>query len=74
MATTPSTTNSRYGYLWWLNTNPSVSNAPTSAFYASGSAGHYIWIDLENELLIVLRWVRNMREVLAAFTESLENN
>ena len=74
MATTPSPTNSRYGYLWWLNTNPSVSNAPTSAFYASGAGGNYIWIDRENELLIVMRWVRNMREVLAAFTESLENN
>ncbi|MEC9415224.1 MAG: serine hydrolase [Pseudomonadota bacterium] len=72
MATTPSSTNSRYGYLWWLNTNHAVSNAPTSAFYASGAGGNYIWIDQENQLLIVMRWVRNMREVLAAFTESVE--
>jgi hypothetical protein len=72
LATAPSPTNLRYGYLWWLNTNQAISNAPTSAFYASGAGGNYIWIDQENELLIVMRWVPKMREVIAAFTGSLQ--
>ena len=72
LATAPSPTNLRYGYLWWLNTNQAISNAPTSAFFASGAGGNYIWIDQENELLIVMRWVPKMREVIAAFTGSLQ--
>jgi len=72
LATAPSPTNLRYGYLWWLNTNQAISNAPTSAFYASGAGGNYIWIDQKNELLIVMRWVPKMREVIAAFTGSLQ--
>lgn len=72
LATTPSPTNTRYGYLWWLNTNQSITNAPTSAFYASGAGGNYIWVDQENELLIVMRWVPKMGEVIAAFTDSLK--
>ena len=72
LATAPSPTNLRYGYLWWLNTNQAISNAPTSAFYASGAGGNYIWIDQENELLIVMRWVPKMREIIAAFTGSLQ--
>jgi CubicO group peptidase (beta-lactamase class C family) len=72
LATAPSPTNLRYGYLWWLNTNQAISNAPTSAFFASGAGGNYIWIDQENELLIVMRWVPKMKEVIAAFTGSLQ--
>ena len=72
LATAPSPTNLRYGYLWWLNTNQAISNAPTSAFYASGAGGNYIWIDQKNELLIVMRWVPKMKEVIAAFTGSLQ--
>ena len=72
MATTPSPTNNRYGYLWWLNTNKSIPNASSDSFYASGAGGNYIWIDQENELLIVMRWIPKMREVISAFTKSIK--
>ncbi len=70
---TPSKVNEDYGYLWWLNTNQNtVSNAPASAFYASGAGGNYIWIDRENDLLIVMRWVPGMNDVIVAFTAALD--
>ena len=40
--------------------------------YASGAGGNYIWIDQENELLIVMRWIPKMREVISAFTKSIK--
>ena len=68
----PSPINSRYGYMWWLNTDGNVTdNAPSSAFYASGAGGNYIWVDQENDLLIVMRWVPRLGEVMRAFYEAL---
>ena len=68
----PSHPYKRYGYMWWLNTDQeAVENAPESAFYASGAGGNYIWIDQENDLLVVMRWVPRMGEVMAAFTDAI---
>ncbi|MEQ8953045.1 MAG: serine hydrolase, partial [Gammaproteobacteria bacterium] len=72
MARVPSQPFDRYGYMWWLNTNQAVaSNAPASAFYASGSGGNYIWVDQENDLVVVMRWVPRMGEVIEAFTAAI---
>lgn len=71
-ATTASVANKEYGYLWWLNTDhEAAAGAPTSAFYASGAGGNYIWVDQDNDLLIVLRWVPRMGEVISAFTGAI---
>lgn len=68
----PSSANRSYSYLWWLNfENRIVSNAPTNAFYASGAGGNYIWVDRQNDLLVVMRWVPNMRPVISAITDSI---
>jgi CubicO group peptidase (beta-lactamase class C family) len=48
----------QYGYLWWLNTGrllyPSASEA---SYFASGAGGNLTWIDPENDLVAVLRWI-----------------
>lgn len=68
-----SSNNNHYGYLWWLNYhNQIVRNAPTNAFYASGGGGNYIWVDQVNDLLIVMRWVPNMRPVVSAITDAID--
>ena len=58
MARQSSPANEGYGYMWWLNKGSrSVSEAPQSAFYASGFGGNYIVVDQENDLVIVTRWL-----------------
>lgn len=48
----------QYGYLWWLNTGrglfPSASEA---SYFASGAGGNLTWIDPDNDLVAVLRWI-----------------
>jgi len=68
----PSEVYSRYGLMWWLNTNNAVvPGAPTNAFYASGAGGNYIWVDQDNDLLIVMRWVPRLAPVISAFTNAI---
>lgn len=56
-----------YGYMWWLNTDrKTIPAAPASAFWAAGFGGNYIYVDQENDLLIVLRWVPALPEVVTA--------
>jgi CubicO group peptidase (beta-lactamase class C family) len=57
-----------YGYMWWLNTGRErIPEAPESAFWASGFGGNYIYVDQDNDLLIVLRWIPALDEVVPAF-------
>src|SRR5437660_6652094 len=48
----------QYGYLWWLNTDrllyPSASEA---SYCASGAGGNLTWIDPENDIVAVMRWI-----------------
>jgi len=48
----------QYGYLWWLNTGremyPSASEA---SYFASGAGGNLTWIDPDNDLVAVMRWI-----------------
>jgi CubicO group peptidase (beta-lactamase class C family) len=72
-ATTPSPTFESYGYMWWLNRGPRKisANAPESAFYAAGGGGNYVWVDRENDLVVVTRWLPDLSgiidRVMAAF-------
>jgi CubicO group peptidase (beta-lactamase class C family) len=46
-----------YGYLWWLNTDRALyPSASAASYYARGAGGNLTWIDLENDLVAVLRW------------------
>ena len=61
-----------YGYMWWLNTGQErIPEAPDSAFWAAGFGGNYIYVDQENDLLIVLRWIPALEDVVGAVMTSI---
>jgi len=66
-----------YGYLWWLNDGQSgmFPGAPKSAFYAMGVGTQIIYIDPENELVIVARWIEKekMPEFVNLVLASIKN-
>jgi CubicO group peptidase (beta-lactamase class C family) len=56
-AVTPSDRQAGYGYLWWLNTNEKAwPNVPASSFAAIGNGANTIWIDPDDDIVIVWRW------------------
>jgi CubicO group peptidase (beta-lactamase class C family) len=63
-ATSPTNVRRDYGYMWWLNAQQTHKTAPTSAYWAAGNGGNYIFIDRENDLLVVLRWTRDFTGVI----------
>ncbi len=57
-STTPSKLNPQYGFLWWLNTGRRrYPSAPEAGFCASGAGGNLTWVDPENDIVAVLRWI-----------------
>ena len=55
---TPSPTNDSYGLMWWLNRGTSrQKQAPATSVYALGAGNNIIWVDRENDLVTVLRWI-----------------
>jgi len=74
----PAQAKSDYGYMWWLNTNKrQIAEAPASSFYAAGFGGNYIYVDQDNDLVIVLRWTPDLpgvvKRVLAAIEPAVES-
>ncbi len=75
MATTPTTVQSTYGFMnWFLNTDRRfLPSAPASAFAHMGNGTNMIYVDPDNDLVIVARWIeRNaidglVQRVLASF-------
>jgi CubicO group peptidase (beta-lactamase class C family) len=70
---TPSPTNDRYGYLWWLNRGSQrYRSAPDTCIYAMGAGNNIIWVDSEHDLVTVLRWIDKdavgdfLKELMAA--------
>lgn len=54
----PTPTLDKYGFLWWLNRGGDANpNLPSSAFSALGAGGHCIWIDPEDDVVAVMRWL-----------------
>ena len=45
-----------YGYLWWLNTKGGTKGVPTTTFSAQGNGSNTIFIDPDDDLVIVWRW------------------
>lgn len=58
-ATTPSTPNTNYGYMWWLNKEGGRNWEGLSEhiYYAAGFGGNYIVVDKEENLVVVTRWL-----------------
>ncbi|MFN7221098.1 MAG: serine hydrolase domain-containing protein [Burkholderiales bacterium] len=59
LARTPGAVNAEYGFAnWYLNTNRKrLAAAPVSAVTFNGNGQNIIYIDAENDLLIVVRWI-----------------
>ncbi|MEQ1611720.1 MAG: serine hydrolase, partial [Hyphomicrobiaceae bacterium] len=54
----PSPTNDTYGFLWWLNRGGAkYKSAPSTAVFALGAGGNIIYVDRENDLVVVMRWI-----------------
>ncbi len=72
MARTPGPANATYGFAnWYLNTKRGpLPAAPASAVYFVGNGNNFIYIDWENDLMAVTRWVDTTRS-LNAMVEKL---
>ena len=60
MARTPGPANATYGYMnWFLNTDRKpLSNAPATAVTFQGNGSNIIYIDWDNDLVVVVRWIQ----------------
>lgn len=57
-ATTACDRSPSYGYMFWLNTDRALSpSAPETSYFARGAGSNIVWIDPENDLVVVFRWV-----------------
>lgn len=54
----PCALNHQYGLLWWLNTdNGMFAKATASSFFGVGVGANLIWVEPENDLVVVVRWI-----------------
>ena len=60
MARTPGPANPTYGYMnWFLNTDRKpLSNAPVTAVTFQGNGSNIVYIDWDNDLVVVVRWIQ----------------
>ena len=60
MARTPGPANQTYGYMnWFLNTGRKpLPSAPASAVTFQGNGSNIIYIDWDNDLVVVVRWIQ----------------
>ena len=76
-AKTPTSVEPTYGFMnWFLNTDKKYySNAPASAFVHVGNGTNIIYIDPENDIVIVARWIENgkINEFIGKVMASLKN-
>ena len=59
-ATSPSTAQSNYGYMWWLNKKGTPrywEGIPENVYYAAGFGGNFIVIIPDESMVIVTRWL-----------------
>jgi CubicO group peptidase (beta-lactamase class C family) len=61
MARTPGPDNKTYGFAnWYLNTDrKALPSAPETAVRFVGNGSNIIYIDWENDVVAVFRWIRN---------------
>ena len=61
MARSPGPANDGYGYMnWFLNSSakPAFPSAPPTAVTFQGNGSNIIYIDWQNDLVVVVRWIR----------------
>ncbi len=80
MATTPSSANGTYGFMNYFLNLPNEEgrkrypSAPESAFAHLGNGTNMVYVDPENDLVVVARWIpgRDIDELLRLVIESIE--
>ena len=76
-AKTPTSVEPTYGFMnWFLNTDKKYySNAPASAFVHVGNGTNIIYVDPENDIVIVARWIENgkVNEFIGKVMASIKN-
>ena len=76
MARTPGPANATYGYMnWFLNTGRKpLPSAPATAVTFQGNGSNIMYIDWENDLVIVVRWIqqRALNEFIGQVLASLK--
>jgi CubicO group peptidase (beta-lactamase class C family) len=77
MARTPGPANANYGFAnWFLNTGRKpLPAAPESAVYFEGNGANIIYIDWDNDIVAVVRWIRGgdaLNEFLAKMLASIK--
>ena len=61
---------------WHLNTDKKLyGNAPATAFAHIGNGTNVVYVDPENDLVVVLRWIENdkINEFIGLLNASLKN-
>jgi CubicO group peptidase (beta-lactamase class C family) len=76
MARTPGPAKVDYGFAnWFLNTERKpLPAAPATAFYFEGNGANIIYVDQENDLVAVIRWIKGgtaLNEVVAKILASM---
>jgi CubicO group peptidase (beta-lactamase class C family) len=75
-ARTPTAAQPTYGFMnWFLNTDKKLyPNAPATAFSHVGNGTNLIYVDPENDLVVVLRWIENdkINEFIGKLNASLK--
>jgi len=76
MARSPGPANQEYGFAnWFLNTaRKPLPAAPDSAVYFAGTGDNIIYIDWDNDIVAVVRWIRRdaLNEFLAKMLASIQ--
>ena len=77
MARTPGSDNKTYGFAnWYLNTDQKpLPAAPASVVRFVGNGSNIIYIDWDNDIVAVFRWIRNdkaLNEVVAKMYASMK--
>lgn len=72
-ARTPGTDKNDYGYAnWYLNTDrKSLPGAPATAVRFVGNGTNVVYIDWENDVVAVIRWIKDDRELNNVITKVL---
>lgn len=77
LSTTPTQANPGYGFMnFFLNTaKKEFPSAPESAYAHIGNGTNMIYVDRENELVIVARWIENkhLNEMIGKFLSALNH-
>jgi len=60
-AKTPTTVQPTYGFMnWFLNTDKKLyANAPANIHVHTGNGTNIIYVDQDNDLVVVVRWIEN---------------